>query len=160
MATVAAVGAVPDWPWRHADLPVYWGIVGFVAAVAWLLAGSPPPGRVRGVARGFLVALPLVYVASWWRVGGSGGALAFELVGMAIWVGLAVASRRRDALLWAGCAAHALWDVVHYGRSAFIPDWYVLACLAADLGFAAFLLVVLSGVRGGPPKPLRVPAEG
>lgn len=115
-----------------------------------------PGSGQRRVVVAFLLGLPVVFVASRLRFGGSGAALAVELGGLAIWLGVAAAARRSDAALWAGCAGHGIWDALHLGRAGFIPDWYVAACLAVDVGLGAYALLGLREARSpqarsGPP---------
>jgi len=39
-----------------------------------------------------------------------------------------------------GIVVHGLaWDAWHYRNSTYIPDWYVIACLAVDLSFGAYV---------------------
>ncbi len=153
LATLAALSVVPDWPHRHLDDPSYWGLLGYLAVFLSLCVRRPRTFATdtsdRRLIRLFLLGLPLVFVADWLRFGGSTAELGIELLGLAIWVGLAFRSGRSDLALWMGCAAHAVWDGLHYGRVDFVPGWYVTACLAADIGLAAFVLLVLRGE--GPP---------
>ena len=72
------------------------------------------------------------------RNGGMTG-LTVELVGLVIWCGLAIAALRRPVLLPIGIALHAVWDAAHFGHVDFVPDWYIIACIAADLGLAGYL---------------------
>lgn len=150
-SAAATVAFLPGWPFLHLDEPVHWGVLGFLAVV-FLLGRGGRAGRALGrrrrrLVRLFLVGLPAVYVASWLRFPAGETALGVELLGLALWLGLAWYGGRSDFILWAGCAAHALWDAAHFQRTAFVPDWYVAACVAADLGVAGFVLLSLHGHR-------------
>lgn len=148
LATLSALAVVPDWPHRHVDDPSYWGVVGFVGLAAAAVRRVDAPwvegSANRNLVRWFLIALPLIYVANWFRWGGSVAELALQTGGLLTWVGLSLLARRSDLALWGGCALHALWDAAHFGRAGFIPEWYVAGCLAADLGFAAFVALELA----------------
>jgi hypothetical protein len=89
----------------------------------------------------------MVYVADWLRFGGSEYELAVQLAGLALWLWAAHAARSSDTVLWVGCVAHGLWDAAHFGRASFIPEWYAAACLAADVGLGAFVLIELKEAR-------------
>lgn len=147
VATVAVVAVIPDWPHRHPGDPSYWGLVAFVLLAVGLLALPRRSWEFGGTARraiiAFLAVVPLVYVADWIRWGGSEVELAIQLGGLAAWLSAAYAARRSDVVLWMGCAAHALWDAAHFGRVDFVPEWYAAACLAADIGLGAFVLIEL-----------------
>jgi hypothetical protein len=151
LATLAALAVVPDWPYRHLTDPSYWGVMGFLVLVVLILGrrvGPWTPGSAnRRTVLAFLVLVPVVYVADWFRFGGSGVELALQLGGLASWVILAVIARRSDLVLWLGCVLHALWDAAHFGRVGFVPEWYAAACLAADVGLGASVLVWLRGTR-------------
>ena len=48
--------------------------------------------------------------------------------------------KRSPWFLAIGMALHGLaWDAWHYRKSNYIPDWYVIACLAVDLAFGAYI---------------------
>lgn len=147
LATIAALAVIPDLPHRHLDDPSYWGVVGYAVLfvlLAFRVDQSWAPGRAnRRLIVLFLVALPVVYVANWFRFGGSGFELGIQLAGLAIWLAAAATARRSDLVLWTGCAAHAVWDGLHFGRVDFVPDWYVAACLAIDVGLGAYVLMGL-----------------
>jgi hypothetical protein len=88
--------------------------------------------------------MPLVYVARY--LFASTGRVAnywfgIEVLGTIIFVALAVFGVKRSPWFLAiGMVLHGLaWDVWHYRNSAYIPDWYVIACLAVDLAFGAYL---------------------
>lgn len=146
-ATLAALAVVPDWPHRHLTDPSYWGVIGFLLLAVVMLgrrAGSWGAGSAnRRTVLAFLVLVPVVYVADRIRFGGSGVELGLQLGGLATWVVLAVVARRSDLALWLGCVLHALWDAAHFGRVSFVPEWYAAACLAADVGLGASVLVWL-----------------
>lgn len=63
-ATTAALAVVPDWPHRNLTDPNYWGVVGFLLLVLWLLvrrAGSWNPGSAnRRTILAFLALVPVV----------------------------------------------------------------------------------------------------
>lgn len=147
VTTFAALVMVPDWPHRHLQDPSYWGVAGFVVVVLRILYrpdGSWAQGGAnRRTVRIFLAGLPLIYVADWLRFGGSGWELAIQAAGLGVWVFLAVRARSSDLALWFGCVAHGLWDAAHFGHVSFVPQWYVAACIAADVGLGAYVLLQL-----------------
>ncbi|WP_224826748.1 hypothetical protein [Cognatishimia sp. MH4019] len=147
LVTFVALQFVPAFPLRNLDDPSHWGVLGFVCVAAFLALckswdlESPP---LRWLFAAFLVALPTIYVANWLRWGGSEAALWLELFGLAFWTGLAVVSLWRKQVIWIGVALHAVWDATHFGHSSYVPDWYIVACIAADIGLAGFLLAITS----------------
>ncbi|MEW6323120.1 MAG: hypothetical protein AB1635_18785 [Acidobacteriota bacterium] len=70
------------------------------------------------------------------------------MLGLVLWVFIARRAARSDVFLWMGCALHAVWDAAHFGRAAFIPEWYAAACVAADLGVAGYVLMRLGSAMG------------
>jgi hypothetical protein len=98
----------------------------------------------RNLLAGFLVAMPLVYVARYLFASTGGAAnywLWVEVLGTTIFVALAVLGVRRSPWFLAiGMVLHGLaWDIWHYRNSTYIPDWYAIACLAVDLAFGAYV---------------------
>jgi hypothetical protein len=98
----------------------------------------------RNLLAGFLVAMPLVYVARYLFAFASSAAndwLWVEILGTIIFVALAVLGVKRSPwFLAVGMVLHGLaWDMWHYRKSTYIPDWYVVACLAVDLAFGAYV---------------------
>ncbi|MCB4458434.1 hypothetical protein [Leisingera sp. McT4-56] len=156
LVTFVALLFVPDLPTRHLDDPSHWGVLGFLGVagiVAVQKSWDLENPLIRGLFTLFLAGLPVIYVANWLRWGGSTEALWLELLGLAFWMGLAVLSRWRTDIIWIGVGLHAVWDAFHFGNTEYVPDWYIIACIAADLGLAGFLLTVAA------PKGSRQPAH-
>jgi hypothetical protein len=88
--------------------------------------------------------MPLVYVGRYlFAATGDGANYWFwiEVLGAAIFVALAVLGVKRSPwFLVIGMVLHGLaWDLWHYRDSTYIPEWYVIACLAVDLSFGAYV---------------------
>jgi hypothetical protein len=133
---------VPDAPWRHLGEPTHQAAIAMVAVLAILLvlrALGPRGARLeRAVLAVFLASMPLVYVGAWFRAG-AGGSIGTEVAGVFLFAPLALIGLvRAPQVLAIGIAAHGLWDLAHYGRSAFMPDWYALGCAVADAGVATY----------------------
>jgi hypothetical protein len=145
MATIAALTVVPDWPHRNVADPNYWGVAVLILVVLKRGGRSWNPGSAnrRAILAFLVLVLPVVYVADRLRFGGSHLELGIEAGGLGCWVILAVIARRSDLALWLGCALHGLWDAAHFGRVGFVPEWYAAACIAADVGLGAFVLIRL-----------------
>lgn len=147
---------VPEWSLAHFQDPVYLAVAAVIATtlwITWLRARGRVGSKAERVTLAlFLAGMPLVYVWSWLR-SPQPGWLGVEVVGLAVFVGLAALGLTRSAwFLAAGIAAHGLgWDLWHYGRSSFIPDWYALGCLITDVGvgFYAAVQVGRYGTRRG-----------
>jgi hypothetical protein len=86
----------------------------------------------------FLGSMPLVYIGAWLTTGAF-GSIGVELAGLLVYATVAiVGATRAPSVLAIGIAAHGLWDLAHYRRSAFMPDWYALGCAVADAGVAIY----------------------
>lgn len=88
--------------------------------------------------------MPLVYVARYLLASTGRGETNWfwiEILGTILFVALAVLGVKLSPwFLAVGMVLHGLaWDAWHYRNSTYIPDWYVIACLAADLSFGAYL---------------------
>jgi hypothetical protein len=107
--------------------------------LAFRLGGKPPVWERRLMAF-FLAVMPTVYLTSMAVHGGDRTWLAIELAGQLAFAALALAGLRGSGwFLVAGIAAHGLlWDAWHLGRTSFMPDWYAIACLIVDVGWAAY----------------------
>ena len=143
---VASVWIVPPWStWRLGE-PVILAAIGGIATSLFIallrLAGMRGAALERAVLALFLGGMPLVYVSSW-LVAPEPGWLGIELLGVAIFVPLAVLGALRSArFLGLGILAHGLgWDLWHYGHTTFIPSWYAIGCLVADVGIGLYVLL-------------------
>lgn len=140
---VASLWIVPDWSPSHLGEPPYLAAVGGVATslfIAVLRASGMRGSSIERIALAlFLGAMPFVYVASW-LVAPAPGWLPIELVGIAIYVPLAILGMTRSAwFLAVGIVAHGIvWDLSHYGHTPFVPDWYAVGCLVADIGIGVY----------------------
>lgn len=108
-----------------------------------------------------VAALVYVYFAADARTGA--GWLAAELLGVAVYGGVALRGLRGSAWwIAAGWALHPVWDVaLHFagpGR-AFAPAWYTVSCLTWDLVVAAVVAYrAVRGSRAALTPALRTPA--
>ncbi len=142
-ATIALFWIVPEIPLLHLDDPSHWGVMGYAATlvvVAARLLGRRSAASERRWMVGFLVGMPLIYVADWVRFGGTIGWLGIEVMGVALYTAAAWLSMRRVPwLLPAGIMGHALWDVAHYDSTAFVPNWYALGCVVVDVALGLYV---------------------
>lgn len=143
---VVVLWLAPASIWRSASEPT--SLATFITiAVTLLLTGARLAGTDRfdrPVLAVFLAGMPLVY--AWAAIlHGDRGDLGVEAIGTLVYVAFAAAGYARwPWLLGAGILAHGLaWDVWHYGRSTYIPDWYSAGCLATDLGVGVFALIAV-----------------
>ena len=135
-------------PWQLSGDPCLLAAAatGRVVTCLWLTRWRGLRGVIfeRNLIAGFLVLMPLVYVARYLFAATGGWASYWfwvEILGTAIFVTLAVLGVKRSPWFLAiGMVLHGLaWDAWHYRNSAYIPDWYVIACLAVDLSFGAYV---------------------
>jgi hypothetical protein len=135
-------------PWQVSGDPCLLAaaISGVIVSCLWLTRWLGLRGVVfeRNLLAGFLVLMPLVYVARYLLAATGGGVSNWfwvELLGTAIFVALAVLGVKRSPwFLAVGMVLHGLaWDAWHYRNSTYIPDWYVIACLAVDLSIGAYV---------------------
>lgn len=150
-ATGLALRFVPASPRFPVDDPNRWAVLGCLAVVGHLLfRGWRRPG-IEPHRRSLLVlltALPVVYLADWVRFGGSGAWLAVEIVGAALFWGLAwLAVQKGPRFLAVGIGAHAGWDLMHFGTSTYVPDWYILACIIIDITVAWVVVRLIRETR-------------
>src|SRR5215467_441761 len=131
------------------------GLAAVVVAVALVVLRRLPKHRCRFerlIYAGFLAAMPFIYLAAALKRGSSLD-IAIELVGVPLFVGLAVFGYYKSFLvLGLGLAAHGLgWDLWHHGSSCYIASWYPPACLLVDLALG-FLVVTQASVHEVPIK--------
>jgi hypothetical protein len=133
--------ALSTVPWHVSGDPCLLAAAatGGIVTCLWLTRWRRSRGVIfeRNLLAGFLVGMPLVYVARY--LFASGGRAAnhwfwVEILGTTIFGALAVLGVKRSPWF------HGLtWDSWHYRNSTYIPDWYVIACLAVDLAFGAYV---------------------
>jgi hypothetical protein len=135
-------------PWQVSGDPCLLAAAATVVIVTclWLTRWQESRGVIfeRNLLAGFLVAMPLVYVAR--CLFASAGRAAnhwfwVEILGTTIFAALAVLGVKGSPWFLAiGMVLHGLaWDTWHYRNSTYIPDWYAIACLAVDLAFGAYV---------------------
>jgi hypothetical protein len=134
------------------------GLAAVVVAVALVVLRRLPKRRwrfERSIYAGFLAAMPFIYLAAALKLGSSFD-VAIELVGVPVFVGLAVFGYYKSFLaLGLGLAAHGLgWDLWHHGSASYIASWYPSACLVVDLALG-FLVVTQASVHQMPNKALQ-----
>jgi hypothetical protein len=136
-------------PWQISGDPCLLAaaIAVLVVTVLWVTRwwGLPAVKFERILLVGFLVLMPLVYVTRYLFASKGPDANSWfwiEIFGLLIFVALAVLGVKRSPWFLAiGMVLHGLaWDSWHYGRSTYIPDWYVVACMAVDLTLGAYLI--------------------
>lgn len=142
-------------PWQVSGDPclVAAAATGIVVTCLWLTrwGGLRAVNFERNLLAGFLVVMPLVYVARYLFAssGSVGNGFWVEILGMTIFVALAVLGLKHSPWFLAiGMVAHGLtWDIWHYRNSTYIPDWYVIACLTVDLAFGAYVAARVSAYQ-------------
>ena len=146
LVTLGTMFAVPSWVGSMMEIcrvAAMTAIVVMGIMVACRFLGERGVLIERITAALFLAGMPLVYVIRWLEVSGADAgptALALELVGVLVYVSLAIVGFRRSPwVLVGGIAAHGIaWDAWHVG-SRFMFDWYAIGCLACDVGLASYL---------------------
>jgi hypothetical protein len=151
LAVVAPHSALYDFPTAETLA----GLATVVVAVALVVFRLLPKRRLRFerlIYAGFLAAMPFIYLAAALKRGSSLD-IATELVGVPLFVGLAVFGYYKSFLaLGVGLAAHGLgWDLWHHGSASYIAGWYPSACLLVDLALA-FLVVTQASVHQVPKR--------
>jgi hypothetical protein len=135
-------------PWQLSGDPCLFAAAatGVIAACLWLSRwqGSRGASFERYLLAGFLVFMALVYVmryvfASTGRAASSW--LWVEILSVPVFAALAVLGVKRSPWFLAiGITLHGLaWDSWHYRNSTYMPDWYVIACLAVDITLGAYV---------------------
>ena len=107
----------------------------------WL--GSRAMRFERAMLSVFLVGMPLVYVMGWFaaRDHAASSWIWVELLGLALFAASAALGLKNSPWFLAiGIASHGVaWDSWHYENSAYIPNWYAVACLLVDLTLGAYV---------------------
>ena len=143
-------------PWQVSGDPC---IVAAAATVViticlWLTRFKGPGGAIfeRYLLAGFLVYMALVYVmrylfASTGRAGNSW--FWVEILSVPIFGALALLGVKRSPwFLAVGMVLHGIaWDSWHYRNSTYMPDWYIVACLAVDVTLGAYVAARVPAYR-------------
>ena len=143
LATLSLYWVVPEQPFTHLDNPGHWGLIGYFLTLVAIVRARLRASRGRGLQRWllvFLCAMPLVYVAFWLRYSGPQDWLWIQLAGVVVFWALAwIAATLNPWFLAIGIGGHAVWDLWHWGRVEFVPDWYALACFVIDIAIALYV---------------------
>ena len=152
--TVWTLYVVP-W-WRSPGDPFFLAAVANAITVVCLwLTRSRGPGAIRFervLLSVFLAGMPLIYLMGWFRARDHAASswIWVELLGLALFAALALLGLKNSPWFLAlGIAGHGLaWDSWHYGNSAYVPNWYAVACLLVDLALGAYVAVRLPVYNG------------
>ena len=151
--TVWTLYMVPSWQ-VPGDPFLLAAVVGAVTvACLWLTRwlGSRAIKFERTMLAGFLVAMPLVYVMGWFaaRDHAASSWIWVELLGLALFAAFAALGLKNSPWFLAiGIAGHGFaWDLWHYKNSAYIPDWYAVACMLVDLALGAYVAARIPAYR-------------
>lgn len=136
---------VPSW--RALGDPFLHGAVATAVTVAclWLTRwlGWRTMKFERAWLAAFLVGMPLVYVLGWLAARNRAATswIWLELLGLALFAAFAALGLKKSPwFLVVGIAGHGIaWDSWHYKNSAYVPDWYAVACLLVDLALGAYV---------------------
>lgn len=135
-------------PWQVSGDPCLVAAAATVVIVAclWLTRwrGLRAVNFERHLLAGFLAAMPLVYLTRYLFASAGQGTTSWfwvEALGVLVFAALALLGVKLSPWFLAiGIVVHGLaWDTWHYRNSIYIPDWYVIACLAVDLAFGAYV---------------------
>ena len=135
-------------PWQVSGDPCLLAAAasGVIVTCLWLTRWRGSRGVIfeRNLLAGFLVLMPLVYLARYLFVFTERPEnfwLWIEVLGVLIFAALVVLGVKRSPwFLAVGMVLHGfVWDSWHYRNSTYIPDWYVIACLMVDLAFGAYV---------------------
>jgi hypothetical protein len=151
--TVRTLYMVPSWQ-APGDPFLLATVVGaLTVACLWLTRwlGSRAMKFERAWLAAFLVAMPLVYVKGWFaaRDHAASSWIWVELLGLALFAAFAALGLKNSPWFLAiGIAGHGFaWDLWHYKNSAYIPDWYAVACMLVDLALGAYVAARIPAYR-------------
>lgn len=152
--TVWTLYVVPSW--RSAGDPFLLAAVANAITVGCLwVTRSRGPEAVRferALLCGFLAGMPLIYLMGWFRARDHAASswIWVELLGLALFSALALLGLKNSPWFLAiGIAGHGLaWDSWHYQNSAYVPNWYAVACLLVDVALAAYVAARLPVYKG------------
>lgn len=154
---LASTLLAPEPPWRNWSEPTH-----IAMAAVWIITPilgllrfvSPRRARLeQAILALFLAGMPVMYLWAALLRAPDASTLSVEALGGLIFGGLAVLGYLRYPwLLGLGIIGHGLgWDLWHYGKSHFMPDWYAVACLLTDVGLGLYVLTQ-ARTYGSPPR--------
>jgi hypothetical protein len=130
-----------------------------LALVAFLLSRFARDIVGRSLLAVVLIVAALIYVVFAARGGAGTAWLAGELVGIALYGGIALLGLRRSPWwLAAGWALHPMWDILlHYVGPGhdFAPETYTIPCLTFDLTVAAYIALTYGVLKRHQRRPVR-----
>ncbi|HEX6504106.1 MAG TPA: hypothetical protein VF011_12700 [Terriglobales bacterium] len=155
IVTLWTLHTVPSW--RAPGDPFLLAAVAGAVTVAclWLTRwlGSWAMKFERAWLAVFLVGMPLVYVMGWFvaRDRAVSSWIWVELLGLGLFAAFAALGLKNSPwFLAVGIAGHGVaWDSWHYKNSAYVPNWYALACLLVDLTLAAYVAARVPAYKEG-----------
>jgi hypothetical protein len=151
--TVWTLYMVPSWQVPGDPFLLATVVRAVTVACLWLARwlGSRAIKFERTMLAGFLVAMPLVYVMGWFaaRDHAASSWIWVELLGLALFAAFAALGLKNSPWFLAiGIAGHGFaWDLWHYKNSAYIPDWYAVACMLVDLALGAYVAARIPAYR-------------
>ena len=151
--TVWTLYIVPSWQSRGGPFRLA-AVAGAITVVClWLTRwlGSRAMRFEPAMLSAFLVGMPLVYVMGWFaaRDHAASSWIWVELLGLALFAAFAALGLNNSPWFLAiGIAGHGFaWDLWHYKNSAYIPDWYAVACMLVDLALGAYVAARVPAYR-------------
>jgi hypothetical protein len=151
--TVWTLYMIPSWQ-APGDPFLLAAVVGAASvACLWLTRwlGSRAMQFERTMLAAFLVCMPLVYLMGWFatRDHAASSCIWVELLGLALFAAFAALGLKNSPWFLAiGIAGHGFaWDLWHYKNSAYIPDWYAVACMLVDLALGAYVAARVPAYR-------------
>lgn len=151
--TVWTLSMVPSWQAPGDPFLLAAVVEAVTVACLWLTRwlGLRAMKFERTMLAGFLGGMPLVYVMGWFaaRDHAASSWIWVELLGLALFAAFAALGLNNSPWFLAiGIASHGFaWDLWHYKNSAYIPDWYAVACMLVDLALGAYVAARILAYR-------------
>lgn len=152
--TVITLYRVPSWENAFTD-PCHLASILCAATVGVMfvtrLLGKKALAFEPIIMMAFLASMPLVYIASYLVIDGNLGNmwLWIEILGFPLYLLFAILGLKYSPwFLVIGIALHGFaWDIWHYSNSTYIPNWYAIGCLLADIGISLYVAARIKAWR-------------